>query len=221
MASDWLGSKENDFSHTCDIWVEVLSNEESVEAYEWKPLDCGEVLGKIDAYQAARDAYANDDSTVRCLKKNEAKDEARKIMREFANTSIRFNKKVDEVTRQYLGIRPKDTVPTTHPRPTSQPDTEVGTTSNRFEHRLSAKNRDSRGSAKPADAYGVRYGWQVGGDAPVTGADLPKGKFSRKTVLTVTYTEADKGKRVWYATCYENAKGDAGPWSALVEAFIW
>jgi hypothetical protein len=33
----------------------------------------------------------------------------------------------------------------------------------------------------------------VGGDRPVSGADLGKTKFSRKTTLTVTHTEADKG----------------------------
>jgi hypothetical protein len=73
---------------------------------------------------------------------------------------------------------------------------------------------------KPADAYGVRYAWQVGGIKPASGADLPKSKFSRKTALIVTHTEADKGKPAYYAACYENGKGDTGPWSPVEEAFI-
>jgi hypothetical protein len=34
----------------------------------------------------------------------------------------------------------------------------------------------------------------------------------------ITHTEAAKGETVYYATCYENAKGDTGPWSPIVEA---
>jgi hypothetical protein len=36
----------------------------------------------------------------------------------------------------------------------------------------------------------------------------------------VTYTEADKKKTAYYAVCYENAKGEPGPWSPIVEAAI-
>ena len=32
--------------------------------------------------------------------------------------------------------------------------------------------------------------------------------------------EAERGKKVFYAACYENAKGEAGPWSDIIEAVI-
>jgi hypothetical protein len=38
--------------------------------------------------------------------------------------------------------------------------------------------------------------------------------------LIVTHTEADKGKPAYYAACYENGKGDMGPWSPVEKAFI-
>jgi hypothetical protein len=49
---------------------------------------------------------------------------------------------------------------------------------------------------------------------------LPKGEFSRKPVKVVRHTEADKGKTAYYATAYENSKGEKGPWSPVVEAVI-
>ncbi|MDR1896953.1 MAG: hypothetical protein LBR10_09215, partial [Prevotellaceae bacterium] len=76
---------------------------------------------------------------------------------------------------------------------------------------------DTRTAVKPDDAYGVRYGWQVGGARPAAGADLPKSRFSRRASIVITHTEATKGETVYYATCYENAKGDTGPWSPIVE----
>jgi hypothetical protein len=66
----------------------------------------------------------------------------------------------------------------------------------------------------------VRYGWQVGGERPASGEGLPKSRFSRKTNLVIAHTEADKGKTAYYATCYENGKGDQGKWSPVEEAVI-
>lgn len=221
MATDWLAGNESELMKTCEKWTNTLGREENVTAYEWKMSECVDTLQKITAFTSAYDAFNANDSSMNRIVKNEAKEAAKKSMRSFANTSIRFNRLVDDTMRYFLGIKLRDTVPTNHPRPSSQPETLVETTANRFEHRLKALNREGRELTKPADAYGVRYAWQIGGEGPVTGADLPKSKFSRKTTLVVTYTEADKGKQVWYASCYENAKGDGGPWSPLIQAYIW
>jgi hypothetical protein len=103
--------------------------------------------------------------------------------------------------------------------PSSQPETAVENTPNHFEHKVMALNHEGK-AAKPADAYGVRYAWQVGGEKPASGSDLPKSKFSRKPIHVVTHTEADKAKTAYYSTCYENSKGETGPWSPVEEAVI-
>jgi hypothetical protein len=92
-----------------------------------------------------------------------------------------MRKRMDDSAKLVLGIRPADTTPTTHEKPTSQPDTVVENTVNHFEHRLRALNDAS----KPADTYGVRYAWQIGGEKPASDEDLPKSKFSRKTSFIV------------------------------------
>jgi hypothetical protein len=99
------------------------------------------------------------------------------------------------------------------------PDTDARTTRNHFEHRVRALDALGR-AAKPDDAYGVAFAWQVGGEKPAAGADLPKSRFSRRPSIVVSHSEADKGKPVFYASCYENSKGDQGPWSPVVEAVI-
>jgi hypothetical protein len=97
----------------------------------------------------------------------------------------------------------------------------VENTHNHYEHRVRAMNTERGDHSKPADAYGVRYAWQVGGEKPVSGENI-KGstKFSRKTTHIVQYMEADKGKTAYYSTCYENSKGDTGTWSPVEEAVI-
>jgi len=124
----------------------------------------------------------------------------------------------DEFRRQ-LGITIRDKTPSPHPRPSEEPDTDVRGTKNHFEHQVRALNPDGK-PRKPAGIYGVAFAWQVGGERPAAGEDLPKGRFSRKPTLVVTYTEADKGKTAYYSTAYENSKGDKGPWSPVEEAVI-
>jgi coenzyme F420-reducing hydrogenase beta subunit len=68
----------------------------------------------------ARDAYEQVNSTENCVDKDEAKAAAVEAMREFARTSIRFNKKVDDETRVFLGLRITDTAKSSIPAPQAQ-----------------------------------------------------------------------------------------------------
>jgi hypothetical protein len=217
---DWIPTREQDLVDLCGKWAAVLADTEKITAYGWDQAECTAVLGMVNGFLTARSAYEADNSTAKRLVKDEAKDETVDAMRDFANSSIRFNKKMDDPAKLFMGIHPKDSTPTVHGTPTSQPDTTVENTPNHYEHRVRALNHATGDAHKPADAYGVRYSWQVGGEKPASGADLPKSKFSRKTAHIVQHTEADKGKTAYYSTCYENGKGDTGPWSPIEEAII-
>ncbi|GMO52505.1 MAG: hypothetical protein Pg6C_18180 [Treponemataceae bacterium] len=217
--NDWIPGREQDLVDLCGKWKAELEKDANLSAYGWNSAECIAVLGKINAFLTARAAYAADDSSAKRLAKDEAKEEAIDAMRDFANAAIRFNKLMDDPAKLNMGIHPKDTTPTTHPAPASEPDTAVENTPNHFEHKVMALNHEGK-AAKPADAYGVRFAWQVGGEKPASGADLPKTKFSRKPIHVVTHTEADKAKTAYYSTCYENSKGETGPWSPVEEAVI-
>jgi hypothetical protein len=219
MGNSWLPGREQDLIDLMKKWADVLADAADQTAFGWDAADCGAVTGAITAFFTARGAYENDNSTKNRMAKDEAKKSATEAMRDFANTSIRFNKKMKGEDKAFLGIH-ADSTPTAHPAPVSQPDADVLPTTNHYEHKVRALNHATGDTAKPADAYGVRYAWQVGGEKPATGADLHKTKFSRKASLEIVHTEADKGKTAYYAVCYENGKGDTGPWSPIVEAFI-
>jgi hypothetical protein len=217
--SDWVPTKEQSLVVLCEKWRAWLKDPVRVAAFGWNKADVDLILLKIDAFLTAQAAYEAVDSTAKRIAKDEAKVEAVSAMRNFANFSIRFNKNMDDAQKFVLGVHPK-AAPTNRGKPDSQPYTEINNTVNRFEHKIRALNRVGRGSSKPIDVYGVRYAWQVGGEKPESGEDLPKSKFSRKTSITIAYTEADKAKTAYYSTCYENGKGEAGPWSPIEEAVI-
>jgi hypothetical protein len=218
--SDWIPAREQDLVDLAEKWTITLADTAKQTAFGWNTAECTEATAKIAAFLTARSAYEADNSTGKRIAKDEAKADAVDEMRDFANSQVRFNKKMKDEDRLFLGLRHADTAPTSHPVPTSQPDTDVLNSINHFEHKVRALNHSTGDTSKPADAYGVRYSWQVGGEKPASGADLPKTKFSRKATLMVTHTEVDKTKTAYYATCYENSKGEQGPWSPIVEAVI-
>lgn len=218
--ADWLPTREQDFVDVCHKWITILEQADKISAYSWDAIECKAVLEKVSSFVNARKAYEHEDSSAKRLVKDDAKRAAIAFMRDFVNASVRFNKKMDEAAKLALGIKPKDASPSSRPRPTSQPDAVVENTRNHFEHQVKALNRETGATGKPADAYGVHYAWQVGGTRPTTAEDLPKGQFNRRTYFVLTHTEADKGKLAFYACRYQNGKGEAGPWSPVVEAYI-
>jgi hypothetical protein len=217
---EWIPTRELELVVLIKIWLKILSDEGKQTLYGWIKESCTETTGILSVFLTKLEAFEADDSTANLVAKKDAKVEAIDAMRDFANSFVRFNKKMQDEDKLVLGIHPSDSTPTYHGPPTSQPDVEVESTHNRYEHKLRAINRVSADHSKPEDAYGVRYAWQVGGEKPASGADLPKNKFSRKTTFVITYTEAEKTKIVYYAACYENSKGDEGSWSTVVEAVI-
>jgi hypothetical protein len=215
---DWIPPTEDELVVLQEKWDEDLPKGPLETAYGWNATECLNTVEKIETFFTARKAYKNVDSSANRLDKDEKKAKSIKAMRDFANSSIRFNKRMTDAQKLRYGISAPDDTKTSHGVPKHQPETEVQNTKNRFEHRVSAINVDTRTAVKPDDAYGVRYGWQIGGVRPATGADLPKSRFSRWASIVITHTEASKGETVYYATCYENAKGDTGPWSPIVDA---
>lgn len=188
---------------------------------EWPHIPAEAIRGLTEAYGVWYSAYSeclSPHSEVETFAKNNARTAAEKLIRPFKRQYLDFPPVTDE-DRRAMDIHIRDTTLTTQMAPTEQSDTAVDNTENHYEHKVRAMNHEGR-NTKPKGVHGVKTAYQVGGEKPATGEDLPKSKFSRKAHITITHTEADKGKPAYYATRYENAKGEGGPWSTIVEAYI-
>lgn len=218
--TDWVPTKEQNLMDFGRKWKVQLDDPAKIAAYGWDAAECAEVSRKITEFIAIRTDFVEDNSTRKRIIKDEAKETLIAALRDFANTSIRFNKKMSGPEKSYFGIQePRHSERHIGP-PTSQPGILVENTGNRFEHRIRARELGRQDAVKPADAYGVRYAWQVGGAKPASGEDLQKTKFSREISMVISHTETDKAKTVYYACCYENRRGQAGPWSPVSEGII-
>lgn len=215
----WLKTKDSDFALQCRRWITLLRAEGAIEVYMWLAVLHEEVCAKIDAFLAAYAVYLGVDNSANRTAKNVTKRAAMTAMQNFANSSIRFNPFMTEAARQEFGIAPRNAA-TPQPSPESAPTVVVETTLVRYQHRVKALNPDTGKTAKPAGVHGIRVVWKVGGDRP-SGCDaMEQGLCSRKTVVAISHREIHFGKMVWFAARYENAKGEFGPWSEMVETYV-
>ncbi|GAB6391864.1 MAG: hypothetical protein MdMp014T_1237 [Treponematales bacterium] len=221
MAHDSIPGGDSEF----DLWFANLKtyvvNKTSGTPPEWTHIPqakVSELAARQEAWHTAFLPMSGPHDPVATERKDDERDESETFLRPFIAQYLKFDP-VTNADRTAMGVHNRDKVPSPHPIPSSVPDTDVRNTENHFEHRLSALNNEGK-PLKPHDAYGVRFAWQVGGERPASGADLPKGRFSRRTSIVVPHGEALKGQTAYYSTCYENSKGEAGEWSPIVEAII-
>ena len=203
-------------------WLKNFSTVVAAKASAWSiPVQTASALAaKVAAYETIYEAATGENGTrALTLEKNEKRDELKAEVRNIKNKHIDYNEAVSDPDRERLGLPIPDRNPTPKPRPAGRPLLEVMPSNNR-QHTVSALNQATGKKIRPDDAHGVRYAWEIRDDAPANAGDLRHSVFRVKTTEVFDYDEAERGKKVFYAACYENAKGEAGPWSDIIEAVI-
>jgi hypothetical protein len=156
---DWVPSREQDLVDLIARWILILGDAAKQALFGWLLASCTAVIDKLEAFLTARNAYEQANTTENRIAKDETKVAAVAAMREFARESIRFNKKVDDETRVFLGLRIVDNVRSAIPTPRAQCTGEV---SNPGVHLVqleltgfSVLTADQRAN------YGVRIYWGI------------------------------------------------------------
>jgi hypothetical protein len=221
MSKDYIPAKLAEFRLFSGHFVSVISQ----KAASWGIPDtaAARTAAGHTAWAAAQDEADNPDTrtSLAVEKARRLRGEDAANIRWMVNTFINPNVSgaITVEDRLDLGLRIRDTTPSHHPAPASRPDTDVEP-SGKYQHTVIVLDSSTAKREKPADAYGVRYAWQLGGEPPASPGDLPKSKFSRKTSEKFLWDPSDQGKQVYYAAAYENSKGDIGPWSAVVSTIV-
>jgi hypothetical protein len=68
--------------------------------------------------------------------------------------------------------------------------------------------------------HGAEILYEIRDEPPATAEDLRHSSFATKTRMVYTFTEAERGKKVYFAARWENTRGEKGPWSDVVSAII-
>jgi len=203
-------------------WLKNFSTVLAENASAWNvPADVASGLtAAVKGYETAYEAAKGENGTkALLLEKTEKKDALKGDVRNIKNKYLDYNDAVSDPDRERLGLPIRDRNPTPKSRPTGRPLLEVAPTNNR-QHTATAINQGTGKKAKPDGVHGVRYVWEIREAGPSNADDLRRSVFRIKTTEVFDYSEEERGKKVFYAACYENAKGEAGPGSDIVGAII-
>ncbi|MDR3276481.1 MAG: hypothetical protein LBT11_04630 [Treponema sp.] len=231
MSTDWLPTKEQDLVDLVKQWSVTLADTAKQTAFGWAPEDCTAVLGKITDFTDARAGYQADKTPEKRLDKDEAVEAVKEAMRGFANSSIRFNKKMSDAEKLALGIHPKDSTHSPKPKPAEHVAFVLRVDAQG--HAVWADYRIAEGAGRGKGPYhGVEIRLWVlplAESAPV-GAEHPgwRSEVDTATPWHHDFAEAEVGMRLHVTMRWENpsvGKGEdpessKGPWCAVQSVVI-
>ena len=223
--SDWLPGRREAQLLMAESWGEIMSEQHEA----WKI-----PTATLTKFSAALLAAMNENklpigarTPVTNARLRMAFDNLTGQMRDIRRRHF-FVPPLDDADLAALGLRPRDTIPTTIPPPAIPVSGElsfpaVGMVEMR---RITAagEKRDVRSK------HGVRIYYGIVGEPsetdkfrirerPLTGDDLPHSVFTRRSRFRFDFT-GESGREVFFCMRFENSKGEAGPWGEIISAFI-
>jgi hypothetical protein len=74
--------------------------------------------------------------------------------------------------------------------------------------------------AKPAGQHGMEFVYTVSDTPPVGIEELQISVFATRPPLILTFSESQRGKKLYFAVRWENTRGKKGPWSEIFSIII-
>jgi hypothetical protein len=126
---------------------------------------------------------------------------------------------ITDAQRIALGLHVRDTTPTTIKAPTSRPELDIDVFDVR---RLKAAFHDmgSDNKAKPYGTNGAIIAYAVLDAPPADVNALTRSVLAIRTPHILEFTEEERGKTVYVVICWQNEKGERGPWSEIESAIV-
>jgi hypothetical protein len=193
----------------------------AVNASTWGiPPDEVANLQTADAAFATLHAQADSPAknAIIVAEKNTAREVLKEKIRELAGFWLK-NPIITDAQRIALGLHVHDTTPSNIPAPKSRPELDIDVLDFR---RLKVLFHDmgSDSKAKPYGVNGAVVAYAVLDAPPADPAALTRTALATRTPYILEFTEEERGKMVYVAICWQNEKGEKGPWSEIESAIV-
>jgi hypothetical protein len=216
---DWLSGGEQKFADLCRKWVDGLGNPANVAAFGWDQANVRVVLGMVIAFLSARNAYENVDSSANRLIKDDAKVAAKVALRDFANSSMRFNKLMRNEDRLLYGLYPRYGTHTPGAAPTTFPEAEPDTSIIR-QVTIRFWDSGSKKRGKPRGVHGAEIRWSLLDHVPSSVDELVNSDFDTASPFTLKFNEAVRGRRLYFCLRWESNTNLKGPYGEIYSAVV-
>ena len=209
----------NQFNKNIIQYVAVKSGGSTPAWTHISKKDRDEMDAHYTAWYTAYGLTLKPHTPVETGEKNRTKKAMETAMREFINRYLRYSAAVTDADREYMGIPNKDTVRTHHDVVEEEVEFYL---EDKGVSRVRAhfKVKGAEHKAKPYGFNGAVVVWKVGGDEPEVPEELTEHQLASRTPFTMTFSAADRGKKVYVAMRWENGKSVLGPWSDIQWAIV-
>jgi hypothetical protein len=153
------------------------------------------------------------------LEKNNARKALVAEIRKDVAAYITSNPDVPTVDRENMHLPIHKTTRTRSPIAITYPDFDVDSSVIR---RLTIHFYDqgSISKAKPEGQHGAEIRWAICDIPPVDVSELVHSSFDTRTPFTLEFEGHQRGKTAYFCLCWENTRGEKGPWSKIQSAII-
>jgi hypothetical protein len=215
--SDYIPKKDSELV----AWSANFTTQVAANASAWS-IPTAEITPLQTANTAFATLHAKADSPAKTSIIVAEKNAARKTLEEKIRALVGFRLKnpvITDAQRIALGLHVRDTTYTTITVPTTRPELDIDVLDFR---RLKVVFHD-QGSTSKAKPYGVNGAvivYAVLDTPPADPAVLTRSVLATRTPHTLEFTEEERGKTVYVAICWQNEKGEKGPWSEIESAIV-
>jgi hypothetical protein len=203
-------------------WSKNVVTEVETHSAEWNinPASWQHISERIDKFEAMLIKAENPNHGKADIKaKNDAKDELIKAVRQFVREFLAANSAISDDERIRIGIPVRKKTHTPAKKPDSEP---LPTVKIKSAGVIIVEVTDSKSGkkAKPEKVQGFEFVF-VFSETPITDWEkLTHSLFSTKTTLEVVCPADKRGQIMYFATRWENTRGEKGNWSNIYSIMI-
>lgn len=220
--NSYIPAKDAEFDPWFGNLCDYVTQKTSAPNPAWTHIPAAEVERLAASYAGWHTAYAatlKPHSPVETEAKNEARGDGEKVIRPFKRRYL-DDPPVTNEDRVAMGLPVHDGSRTPDKKPESQPEAETDSSVIR-QLSIHFKDRGASSRAKPHGVHGAEIRWNMQDQPPVhIEAELIHSDFDTASPFTITFEEADRGRRVYYALRWESATNLKGGWSEIYSAIV-
>jgi hypothetical protein len=214
---DYIPSKDSELAP----WASNFTKKVSANSTAWD-IPAAEIgalqVANVEFARLQGEADSPDRTSVIVEERNESRQRLVALIRAMVGFRLQ-NPVITDYERIGLGLHVHDTKPTSIPVPSTRPELDIDVVDFR---RLKVLFHDM-GSESRAKPYGVNGAVILYAllDAPPAGITaLGRSALATRTPYILEFTEEERGKTVYIAMCWQNKKGERGPWSEIESAIV-
>ncbi|MDR0686393.1 MAG: hypothetical protein LBF79_02890 [Dysgonamonadaceae bacterium] len=220
---DYIPTKDKDLVSFGKNFETVISN--NLTKWNISQNEYTEIANAVKSFEASVNlAYSPARTKPITLRKNKNRTNLVAKIRELVNFKLR-NPVITDDDKTSLKLHIKDPTKTPIGRPETIPFLYITGAGNRqlklsFHDQPKTEKNDKKSKAKPYGISGAFIVYDILDEKPETQSKLTKVLFATRTPQIIIFQEEERGKKAYFAICWQNIKGERGTWSDIMPAFI-